>query len=273
MQQRRGVRPDLVLAAAGVACLALAAPAFAAAAHPRGNNGTVKIGDADVDGGNANRPHVPCEFDVRFYNFDTSQTATITFSLHPQGVPLWQEIRVVSNDPAGDGLDEDAVFHYSGADFGLGRFRRQAQGYHVKLDISAEDLPGGRKHKVFWLDCPAKTVPPTSTAPKPSNPLAAPPPSEKNSDPPRTKESEAVPEAPTGGALGAPDPSPTAPSPTTTGPTPTSPTEGATELPLTGTGPTNAMALTGIALTGVGLTLLGMGSTLMLVRRRREFVA
>jgi LPXTG-motif cell wall-anchored protein len=217
----------------------------------------VKISGVDVDNDNANRPHVPCDFDVRFYNFDTSQIATITFTLHPQGVVLRSEIRVVSNDPAGDGLDEDAVFHYSGTTFALDRFPRQPQGYHVRLDVAAENVPGGQKHKMFWLDCPAKAASPTPTRtgqPKPT--------------PARTGTEQSR-SAPNGtGTPTSRKTETTSPAPTGAGTTPAPPTASPTELPVTGTSQVGA-----VALAGLGLTLIGTGTTLMLVRRRRVFVA
>jgi hypothetical protein len=150
--------PALTSGLVSAACLLLLLPPSPAAADPPGNNGTVKIGEIDVDEGNANDPHVACDFELRFYNFDEGQTATITFTIHPpsgQDTVLFSDTRVVSDDPAGGGQDLDEIFTFSGTDFGLERFTRQPnQGYHVKLDIVSDGVPGGQKHKVFWLDCP-----------------------------------------------------------------------------------------------------------------------
>lgn len=143
----------------GAACLLL--PATAASADPPGNNGTVKIGEVDVDVTNANDPHVECIFELRFFGFDEGQTATITFSIHPpSGSPteLFSETTEISDDPAGGGQDLDAVLEFNGADFGLENFTAHPkQGFHVKLDILTDD--GGVKHKVFWLDCEKKHCP------------------------------------------------------------------------------------------------------------------
>jgi hypothetical protein len=156
MRIRRFLR-SFVVPLIGAAGLILVLPASPASADPPGNNGTVKIGEIDVDEGNANDPHVACRFELRFYNFDQGQTATITFSIHPpSGSPteLFSDNRLISDDPAGGGQDLDAVFVFDGAvDFDLGPFDRQPnQGYHVKLDIDVDGA--GQKHKVFWLDCP-----------------------------------------------------------------------------------------------------------------------
>jgi len=113
-----------------------------------------------VDDGNANNPHVPCDFAVSFYGFDKDQEAKITFTIHPpsssERTVLLSETETISDDEAGGGQDEDAVFTYSGTDFGLDRFEHhEKQGYHVKLTIFSKGVPGGKKHKVFWLDCAA----------------------------------------------------------------------------------------------------------------------
>jgi hypothetical protein len=155
----------------------LVAGASVASADPPGNNGTVKINSQGVDSSDdiSNVPHVPCDFQVEFFGFDTGQTATITFTIHPpsgDGDVLLSETETVSDDPAAGGLnDVDNVFPYSGTSFGLDRFTAQPQqGFHVKLTVVSEGLPGGKKHKVFWLTC----VPTTPTTP-PTKPPTTPP--------------------------------------------------------------------------------------------------
>ncbi|PWU43155.1 hypothetical protein DLJ46_32910, partial [Micromonospora globispora] len=169
MRQRR--RLGLALssaAAAGVASLAIATPALAT--DPAGNNGTVKIDNFDVDSHNdpniANRPHVGCDFQVRFFGFDNGQTAKITFDIHePSGTsttPLYSKTETVSTDDAAGGPnDEDEVFTYHVADWDLANYKEQPkQGYHVKLTIYSEGVPGGVKHKVFWVpNCETPTTP------------------------------------------------------------------------------------------------------------------
>jgi LPXTG-motif cell wall-anchored protein len=153
------------------------AGASGAWADPPGNNGTVKINSQDVDSNDdiSNQPHVPCDFQVEFFGFDEGQTATITFTIHPpsgDGDVLLSETQTVSDDPAGGGLnDVDAVFKYSGTTFGLDRFSAQPQqGFHVKLTIESAGVPGGKKHKVFWLQCaPTTPSPSPSTTPAPSS--------------------------------------------------------------------------------------------------------
>jgi LPXTG-motif cell wall-anchored protein len=235
MRLRRRLRPALITAAAGVACLALGTPAVAAD-DPRGNNGTVKIGDVAVDNvieGKANRPHVPCDFEVKFFDFDDDQTAKITFTIHPpsadgggnDGTVLLSETKTISDDPAGGGQDQDAVYAYSGSDFGLERFKAHPkQGYHVKLTIESDGVPGGVKHKVFWLKCETT----------PSTPSSPPPPSSPENPPPSSP----------GGNGGG--------------------NNGGGSLPITG------VAAGGIAL--AGLALVGGGVALLVLRRRRDDV-
>jgi hypothetical protein len=190
-------------------------------ADPPGNNGTVKINSQDVNSSEdiSNNPHVPCDFQVEFFGFDTGQTATITFTIHPpsgDGDVLLSETQTVSNDEAGGGLnDVDEVFEYSGTSFGLDNFSAQPQqGHHVKLTIESAGVPGGKKHKVFWLQCV-----PTSPSPSPST---------------------------------TPPPSTTPAQPTTQ---PPSTTPAAEALPVTGLGLAGLIA-TGVALVGAGAALL-----------------
>jgi LPXTG-motif cell wall-anchored protein len=233
MRLRRSLRPALITAAAGVACLAFATPAVAAD-DPHGNNGTVKIDTVDVDdqddNNHANHPHVPCDFQVRFFDFDLNQEAKITFTIHPpsgNGDVLLSETRTVSKDAATGGQDEDEIFQYSGNDFGLDKYKAQPQqGYHVKLTIESDGVPGGVKHKVFWLEC--KPTPTTPSSPPPTTP-GSPPPTTPGNPPPSSP----------GG-------------------------NGGGGLPVTG------VAAGGIAL--AGLVLIGGGGALLFLRRRRDDV-
>jgi LPXTG-motif cell wall-anchored protein len=216
------------LTRAAVATAAVAAGMIAGAAvawaDPPGNNGTVKINSQDVDssGDISNVPHVPCDFQVEFFGFDAGQTATITFTIQPpsgKDVVLLSETETISGTPAGGGLnDVDEVFKFSGTSFGLDRFTAQPQqGFHVKLTIVSAGVPGGLKHKVFWLQCAPSTTPPSSSPP--------------------------------------PSPTPSAPStpPSPAGSPSTSPPAGS--LPVTGAGLAGMIA-TGVALVGGGTALL-----------------
>jgi len=217
------------------------AGASVALGDPPGNNGTVKINSQDVDSSEdiSNVPHVPCDFQVEFFGFDEGQTATITFTIHPpsgDGDVLLSETKTISNDPAAGGLnDVDEVFPYSGTSFGLDRFTAQPQqGFHVKLTIESSGVPGGVKHKVFWLQCaPTKPTTPPTTPPK---------------SPPRTP----------------PKTPPTTPSASTQPPTTpgASTSPAAVTLPVTGAGVGYLIA--------AGAALIGGGAALLLLRRRRD---
>lgn len=250
MRQRRGLRATVLSTVAGVACLAF--PATAAAADslavvppadslaaapggdPRGANGTVKIDGVPLDDGIANEPHVSCEFEVAFFNFDKGERANIVFTVHPptgSGAELLRRDGVVvSTDPAGGGApDPDETFRFTADQLGLDDYpAHPKQGYHVKLTVERIGAPGAGKHKVFWLaPCADSTTPPVSpTSPAGSTP-EAPAPDATN---------------PGGGAAG-----------------------GGTDdggLPITGP------AAGGLAL--LGAALVGGGAALLVIRRRRR---
>jgi LPXTG-motif cell wall-anchored protein len=149
----------LISAAAGVACLALATPAWAATGSgndPKGANGTVKIDGVPLDNGVDNEPHVGCEFAVNFFGFDKGERANIVFTLHKpsgKGPELLRRNDVLgSDDPAGGAKpDQDKTFTFSASDLGLSAPPEDKQGYHVKLTVELPGTPGGGKHKVFWL--------------------------------------------------------------------------------------------------------------------------
>lgn len=237
--------PRVAVASAAVGVVTIAGIS-AAWADPPGNNGTVKINSQDVDSEDdiSNEPHVPCDFQVEFFGFDKDQTATITFTIHPpsgDGDVLLSETQTVSDDDAAGGLnDVDEVFQYSGTTFGLENFEAQPQqGFHVKLTVESAGLPGGKKHKVFWLEClpPTPSPTPTTTAPPTSPPPTTAPPSTTTAPPSTT----------------------TAPPSTTTQPPSTTPAPEV--LPVTGPG------IGGLIATGAAL--VGAGAALLWLRRRR----
>jgi len=172
MRQRWHSRLALMSAAAGVACLALATPAWAGAASPlhrpnipttkpggdpAGANGTVKIDGLSYDDGIDNEPHVTCEFRVNFFNFDNQEHANIVFTVQPptgKGAELLRRDNVlVSTDAAGGGKpDPDESFTFSASQLGLDAYTpHPQQGYHIKLTVERIGAPGAGKHKVFWV--------------------------------------------------------------------------------------------------------------------------
>jgi LPXTG-motif cell wall-anchored protein len=152
-----------------------------AAQDPAGNNGTVKVdGDGEWDRPNppnANDPHVECEFEVVFYNFDKGTgedfEATVTFEFQPPTTrpdpgadqTILTDKVFIGEDPAGGGQDEDARELYDLQPYLTGVEPHEEQGYHVKLTIHAPGSQGNdTKHKVFWVDeCPEPPGPTTTT--------------------------------------------------------------------------------------------------------------
>ena len=145
---------------------------------PPGNNGTVKIDQSDqADEDKGNEPiGDDCHFWLKFYGFDNGQRAEITFAAHEptggkpaitdkgngfgqagEGVPI-------SDDAAGGGQDEDAVVPYNLSAYVDGLTAHPQRGYHIKLTTTIKNsdgsaVPGGVKHKVFWIKCtPAPPV-------------------------------------------------------------------------------------------------------------------
>lgn len=222
MRHRRRLALALVSMAVGVAAsVAFSAPAIA---EPGGNNGTVKIDGEPVDDGISNEPHVPCEFAVQFFGFDKGQEADINFNIWSpsgDGELLLSEHKVISNDPAAGG-ELNETFLYSADDFDLTNAELQPnQGYHLKLTIISDGVPGGKKHKVFWLQpCEA------TESPSPTPSTASP--------------SETTP------------PPPTTPGTPGESVSPTTPPSG---LPVTGAAATT-LALTGLGLIGGGVALV-----------------
>lgn len=263
MPQHRRVARAALTATAATACLALAAPAWAGAAlaqpapgnghNPKGDNGTVKIDGQPFSDSVDNQPHVTCEFELEFFNFDTDQRAHLTLTSQPPSKPkkvVWSaQNQIISTDPAGGAEnDHDEVIRLSSRDLALADVAaHDTQGYHLKLDVDLVDgRSAGAKHKVFWLKpCPEATPSPTpsdvpsgSPSPEPTDTPGATP-----SQPTDTGAPEQPPAAGGGGGDDSGD------------------TGG---LPVTGT------AVTSLALIGAGL--IAGGVTLVLLRRRRDNV-
>jgi LPXTG-motif cell wall-anchored protein len=173
MPKRRHLPSVLISTAAGAACLALATPAWAAA-DPPGANGTVKIDGVPLDNGIDNEPHVSCDFEVDFFDFDKGERANIVFSVQSPTGQRTELLRrdgvLVSDDPASGGKpDPDETFRFSATQLGLAAYTpHPKQGYHVKLTVERIGAPGAGKHKVFWVEpCEASTPPSTPGSPPP----------------------------------------------------------------------------------------------------------
>ncbi|MFU8854592.1 hypothetical protein ACNAW0_27005 [Micromonospora sp. SL1-18] len=246
MPKRRHVARTAFTAAAATACLAFAAPAWATGNphNPPGDNGTVKIDGPPFTDKVDNKPHVTCEFELEFFNFDKDQRANLTLwaqapSATPKDKVVWSKKDVlISDDPAsGAANDHDVVIKLSANDLDLtGLTLHPKQGYHLKLDVK---LIGGKssgaKSKVFWLQ-PCASSKPENPGKEPQNP------GEESQNPGKPGGTPSPSSSVGGGAGGGSDNS--------------------GGLPVTG------VAATSVALTG--LALIGGGVTLMTLRRRRK---
>ena len=140
-----------------------------ASADPKGNDGTVKInstvfgnGPGHSDGGGgapgtpSNDPHIPCSFDIEWFQFQGGETSAVTFELwsptkkdRTMGVSGTQS-GIVLAAPGEAGLNhiEPYTLSFTGVP-------HPVHGYHVKITVNTEDdKPGNadKKHKVFWVE-------------------------------------------------------------------------------------------------------------------------
>jgi hypothetical protein len=162
----RMTRLTRVLAAASCGAGLLAVMAGPVAAQtPPGNNGTVKIDGVDFDDHPNNEPHVGCEFQVDFYNYDAGPDpdpnvvddvqATVLFEAWPptgSGEDLLTDVVDIGEDPNGGGTDLDGSGTYDLTDELAAFTPHPQQGWHVRLTVHAEGSQGAdTKHKVFWV--------------------------------------------------------------------------------------------------------------------------
>jgi hypothetical protein len=180
-RSRSAVRLAIGAAICGVGVLTAATIATAAPGDPPGANGTVKIDGLAFDNGIDNEPHVTCEFQVDFFNFDDDEFANIVFTVQPptgqEAELLRRDNQLVSNDPAGGGNpDPDETFAFDATQLGLDAYTPlPQQGFHVKLTIERIGAPGAGKHKVFWIEpCVTPTPSPTTPSPSPTTPSPSP---------------------------------------------------------------------------------------------------
>jgi LPXTG-motif cell wall-anchored protein len=167
------LRLAILAAACGLGMTAAVSGAAAAAlAQPSGNNGTVKIDGFPVDDSPANEPHVECPFAVQFFNFDPGQTADISIAAQPPSGSSSQIVAERSDVPT---TPDGTSTTFTADDLNLSGLDEQAQqGFHLKLTVTSEGVPGGKKFKVFWVKCakasptPTPTKTPTTKAPSPT---------------------------------------------------------------------------------------------------------
>jgi hypothetical protein len=129
-------------------------PAAAVAESAGGNNGTVKVDGGTLDNGNANEPHVGCDFAIEWFGFDSDASSSVTFTMQPP-----------TNIPNAPGASTSVAF----GPFDLGsngasnqsfniydllkNFTAQPnQGLHVKLETHTTWSNGDdTKYKAYWV--------------------------------------------------------------------------------------------------------------------------
>lgn len=144
----------------------------AATADPRGNNGTFKVDGPVLDTGHGNEPHVACAFRLNFFGYDAGQLANISFTaIAPTtgGSTTVSGTPVISTTAAKGGVyggSYPVTGTWTAADLGLD----PTQAQHVKVSVESlnadgSQVPGGAKHKVFWLEPCAAAEAGTATLP------------------------------------------------------------------------------------------------------------
>jgi hypothetical protein len=284
-KQRRFRHAGLALLVAGALATvgAIASPEpIEAAQDPAGNNGTVKVdGDGDwarPNKPNDNDPHVDCEFDIAFYNFDKGEgdefNATVTFEFKPPTTrpePADQTILTdevfIGEDAAGGGQDEDARETYDLRPYFAGVQPHEQQGYHVKLTVNAPGSQGDdTKYKVFWVQCATQptttttTGPTTTTTTGPTTTTTTAPPTTTTTAPPEATTTTTVPAIVQGEEEERPT---TTTIPTTPGAVQAGQVEGVGQAAppptLPRTGPRTGFLYTGLGLALTGLVFRGLG--------------
>ncbi len=155
---------------------------------PPGNNGTVKLagfggtngpghssGDGSTPKHPSNDPHLPCDFSVEWFGFDSGVTSEVTFEQHAPtrgGSPQHDSVPLDNDSHSGGGSTAgyDGVQDYN-LDFEGDP--HPVHGYHVKLTTETPYSQGSdRKHKVFWVEpCEEDTdVPPGEEIPDEETP-------------------------------------------------------------------------------------------------------
>jgi hypothetical protein len=133
--------------------------------NPPGNNGTVFIHDVADDHSPHNVPHVSCNFWVDLFNFDNSQSVTVSFAGQAptgKGTALGGETTTTleADDASGAGNDWDGELAFTADQLGVSNLGAPAhEGYHVKMTV-VTNQPGDHKYKVFWIQ-PCESATPT----------------------------------------------------------------------------------------------------------------
>ena len=163
--------------------LVAAMTAHASADQPPGNNGTVKVENADIDSlddeSPANHPHVSCPFAVRWYGYDTGTRAfEVAFEAQPPSGNA--ATAILSGDasgtfegsgPGNTDPNHQVVYELDTTDL----YFQPNQGYHIKMTVTTDGSQGNdTKHKTFWMDACAEESPSPTPSVEPTTPSAEP---------------------------------------------------------------------------------------------------
>jgi hypothetical protein len=145
------------LAILGVAAMVpLVFAGTASAANPNGNNGIIKLDGVPFDIVPDNQPHVGCDFQVDFYNYDLGNTtASVKFVVQPptgKDIVLTTDTVFIGGDAALGGNDLDGTGNYNLGSFLQAFEAHPVQGYHIKVTVKAPGSAGAdTKYKTFWV--------------------------------------------------------------------------------------------------------------------------
>lgn len=174
MRTSRRHRTGVLLVVAGTAVVQgalIASLASGTAGAAPGNNGTIKIGNVDVDSqddaDSANHPHVANPFTVSWFGFDAgTRTTSVSFSAQPpsgnDGMAILDGRAAFTFTASGAGGALDHTETYLLDTTGLEE--HPVQGYHVKVTVTVDVAQGNdTKSKVFWVTPVEPTQSPTPT--------------------------------------------------------------------------------------------------------------
>jgi hypothetical protein len=113
-----------------------------------------KVDGGALDNGNANEPHVGCDFAVEWFGFDSGAQSTVTFSMqspsatpNTEGAPTSVQFGPFALDAAGNFSQSFDIYNL------LKNFTpQQNQGFHVKLETNTTWSNGDdSKFKTYWV--------------------------------------------------------------------------------------------------------------------------
>lgn len=124
---------------------------------PAGNNGTIKIDEFVMEGGNRNRPHVNCALSVSFFGYDSgTQSATITLTPWAPtrgGAPLrltttW----TTATRTGGNQFNKNVPISGAQVSRAFQGVTPAKQGFHARIDVTVTGSQGADgKHKMVWI--------------------------------------------------------------------------------------------------------------------------